>query len=157
MSNRRLPFQSHLLRGCKRQPQPSGQACDACNWLKECEIRLLGSEPRDVETRFQKCDVKRRRVSSKAKLSALGRPTCPERPENGCDVAGRADFSCTLRQIEDQPDGPRSELISELPALAASRLRIGHAGHRIHLSARVHETGSSPSGVAHARAERDGV
>jgi hypothetical protein len=54
------------------------------------------------------------------------------------------DSADRLPFVEDQPNGPRFELVSELPALTAGRLRIGHAGHRIHLSEDVHEIGSGP-------------
>ena len=69
-----------------------------------------------------------------------------ERGRGQIQLAG--DGTDRLVFVEDQANGAFLELVRELPAYAPASGIFRHAGHRIHLSEDVHETGSSPPGVS---------
>ena len=48
-----------------------------------------------------------------------------------------------LALVQDQADGTFLELLRELPTGPSATTASGHAGHRIHLSERVHRSGSA--------------
>jgi hypothetical protein len=97
----------------------------------------------------------RNRVSSSRSsfISPLAlRPLCsrvsdPAAQGGRLQVELAGDGAHGLAFVEDQPNRRFLQVVIELPAGAPARLASGHAGHRIHLSEDVHETGSSPDGI----------
>ena len=78
----------------------------------------------------------------------------PEAEGRGRQVQLAGDGADRFALVEDQPYGAFLELFREPPAGSPAWLAWGHAGHRIHLSEDVHETGSTPRTLYLASASR---
>src|SRR5882672_12433461 len=69
----------------------------------------------------------------------------PDAQTRGGQIQIAGDGPYRLAFLQDEPDSPRPELLTEHSPLAATSV-VGHAGHRIPLWEDVHENGSSPVG-----------